>query len=354
MKNCARTLLTVVVMATHLMARAEAPLPAYDRLPTELAVKGGKFEKTSAGDVIELKITLPSTELAADFVPTIADKLKDGPVEWGTGRILSWARGEGPDKGKIIINLTTYTPGEFVIAPIPLKREMTGDPKRETKPEGVATAAPAYASEEKKVLFFAIGGDRQKDDIYPPEDVLFPKWLIVLIGVIALLVVLGALALVGRWYGRRVKEKKALASAPRVLTPLEEFEKARAATERKGFLEKQAFKPHYFSLSDAAKRFLGRAYRFNAEERTTRELVSELEALAMPDTLIDEWEKLFDEMDATKFTDQKPELNAARSLSERLASLAAKSYRISPVAKDETTKLALAPGGLPGSVGGRP
>jgi hypothetical protein len=80
--------------------------------------------------------------------------------------------------------------------------------------------------------------------------------------------------------------------------------------------------------------FWGRSFRFDAEERTTRELVRELESLGLSQEIAQKWASLFEEMDITKFTDQTPEYNAALSLSARLSQLVSTTYRVSPVGRE--------------------
>jgi hypothetical protein len=284
------------------------------QVPTTIKIQTGKFGTPSVGDIIELTVT-PDGDLSNNAEPAMAEQLKAAPVEHGDSRILWWKRGNG---NAIIIGLTSYKTGKFQISPISFVRN----------------GKAVFTSQPQEVEFAAIGGDKSKDDIYAPEAVGFPRWVWVLIGLAALGLVVGALWWLARWNQKRKAERVAAARVPKVLTPIEEFEKLRSEVETKQYVDKGVFKPHYFALSEAAKRFLGKAYRFDAEERTTRELLRELESLSMSPESIGEWGAIFDEMDIVKFTDRSPQREVARSLSERLSRLVAASYRSSPVARE--------------------
>lgn len=284
--------------------------------PSKVATAEGDT-KPSAGDLIEIKIT-PPAELADGAVPTsLVEKFQQGPVEWNDGRLLWW-RPYDSKTGAIIVGATSYTPGKFEIKAIPFSK---GEKQ-------------VFTSMPKTLEFKSIGGDKMKDEIYPPLAPGLPVWIIVAIGLFALALVLGLIWLVANWSKKRKAKFSDLANAPAILTAREEFERVRSETESKGFLSKLNYKPHYFALSEAAKKFLGKSYRFDAEERTTRELIGELEQLGMSSEIIKQWQKIFDEMDIVKFTDQTPETLVASSLGERLSQIVAMSWSKSPAAHE--------------------
>lgn len=299
--------------------------PTLPLAPTEVLVHPGRLSagsdakgKPTAGDLVEMRIT-PPAGLGDGAKPqgAIGEQLQAGPVEWGNGRILWW-RPLDAQSGTIVVGLTSYQPGPFAIKPIPFEKD----------------GKPVFASSAATEEFGQSGGDKSKDDVYLPMGVGLPTWFLIGLAVFSLGLVLLGLNAVANWYKRRKAEAKALATAPRVLTPIEQFERVRQETDAKHLIEKDAFKPHYFALSDAAKRLLGQAYRFDAEERTTRELLRELEGLGVSAQLVGQWKAILDEMDVTKFTDQVPERAAAGSLSERLAEIVAASWSMSPAARE--------------------
>ncbi len=308
----AATAVTPNVVATP------APIdPGVPIAPTDIAfrkTKASQEGKLTAGDVILLTVK-PTAELGENATPAeIAAKIEQGPVEWGDARILWW-RPYDAKTGTLTLGITTYKPGKLQIKPFLFLKD----------------GKPAFRSELKEVEFTSVQGDKSKDEIYPPSSVGLPLWIWIILVLLSLALAFALISWLSRWQKRRKSRVEELANAPRVLTPLEEFEKVRQESDGRGHLEKGAYKAYYFALSDAAKRFLGKAYRFDAEERTTRELLVELERLGMSMDLVDQWERLFDEMDITKFTDQVPEVEGARSLGSRLSAIVAPSYSRSPV-----------------------
>lgn len=114
-----------------------------------------------------------------------------------------------------------------------------------------------FASQPRTVEVVAIGGDKQKDEIYHPSAVSFPRWIWVALGFVSLVLALAGIWWIKKWADRRKARVENLARAHRVLNPQEEFEKRRGDIELEKFLENGKFKQHYFALSDSSKSFLG-------------------------------------------------------------------------------------------------
>ncbi|MBI3542251.1 MAG: hypothetical protein HY075_03115 [Deltaproteobacteria bacterium] len=289
------------------------------KVPTEIGVRLGKATKTgkpTAGDLVLLTIKPPADQ-GEGAAPKDSAKLDAGPIDWGEGRLLWWKTFDAKT-GAIQVGVTTYKPGKLVIKAIPFYKN----------------GAAVFASEPKELEFEAIGGDKSKDEIYPPAPVGLPFWLVLLLSFLSLAIVFALLRSLHAWHKRRKARQEEAESAPKILTAIEEFEKVRRESDQRGHLDRGQYKPYYFSLSEAAKRFLGTAYRFDAEERTARELLVELERLGMGVELVDQWERVFDEMDVVKFTDQLPATDAAKALGGRLSQIVAQSWARSPVARE--------------------
>lgn len=276
----------------------------------QLNVQKAMPDKVTAGDRVELRVIFPPGTEGA--LPEFSESLSIAPVVHGDGKLLSWKK---TSENEGVLVWTSYRPGNQNFPPVKFLKD-----------DKVVFATPAQS-----VAFQTLGGEAtaEKDDIYPPMAVPFPKWLVLGSFLIALLLFSAFVWWLVRWSKKRQSENMALAKAPRALTPLEDFEKRKFSIEMKNFLDQEQFKPHYFGFSEAAKKFLARAYRFDAEEKTTRELVQELESIGMSDVLIDGWEKIFEEMDVIKFTDQKPGRDVAASLASRLTDLVRSSYSLS-------------------------
>lgn len=290
---------------TELLPEAQVQVNVVQALP----------EKVTAGDRVEMRVIFPPNFAGAE--PEFAETLAHDSVPLGDGRLLAWKKISDTEG---VLVWTAYRAGNQNFAPVKFVKE----------------GKPVFSTPAQSIAFGSLGGQaqQQKDDIYPPMSVGFPAWIVVGIGILTLLVFAVLVWWLVRWSKKRQAERLTLASIPKALSPLEEFEKRKFSVEMKNFLEKEAFKPHYFGLSEAAKKFLARAYRCDAEDKTTRELVSELESIGMSDTLIDSWEKIFEEMDVIKFTDQKPIGSAAGTLSSRLSDLVRASYSLSPAGKE--------------------
>lgn len=322
--------LALLAMAVAVTASAQDKPRAEERVdlpiaPTEIQVIPSRVSqqapdaggKPTAGDKVILLVK-PSAEMGEGAVPNgIADKLEKGSVEWGGGRILAWKPYDSAT-GAITLVWTSYTPGKVEIQSVPFTNG----------------GRLVFATPVKEVEFGSVGGDKSKDDIYEPESVRLPTWVMVLLALVSLGLVLALIHFLLERHRKKKAERDALASAPKVLTPHEAFEKVRAETLARKYIDQGKFKPHYFAISEAAKKFLGASYYFDAEERTTRELLRELEQVGMSVELVDRWEKLFDEMDIVKFTDQVPELEAARSIADRLAEVVLVSWTRSPAARE--------------------
>jgi len=289
--------------------------------PTELRLppQAQKAGHLTAGDILELVVKVPEgiDTTSGPVEPSMAAQLESGPVELNDGRVLFWRRLD-EKATELVVGITSYKPGKLAIPAIVF----------------MSAGKALFSSVPQTAEFISVGGDKFQDDIYPPVTVAMPIWFWILVGLLSLGLVLGGIYALARWSQKKRAMKDELLRAPRILSPIEEFEKVRQETDAKGYVSKAIFKPHYFALSDAAKRFLGKAFRFDAEERTTRELVRELESLGLSNDLRDQWKQVFEEMDIVKFTDQAPQIEPALSLSERIAGLVRMSYKDSPVARE--------------------
>lgn len=151
--------------------------------------------------------------------------------------------------------------------------------------------------------------------ILPPVELSFPKWFV---GVtVAVLMVILAL---GVWLAIRHSRKKRarlLATPAPALPPEPEDNlalKALERLERKELWKKRQFKEHYFGVSDILKEFFDRRYRVEILEATTREMIQLLRQAGMPESTLNEVERLYFDLDLIKFTDTVPKENAPREV----------------------------------------
>jgi hypothetical protein len=288
---------------------APAPSPTPETLVTKVRmVDGADAAALAVGDGVFLDVDLGARH--KDAVPSIQETLKNGPMTWGDGRILSLSEQARPDGGRTVsARVTCYKAGPCKFPGLLFM-------------EGGREAALG----EEKELTFATAGQKEKEpEIYSPVSHALPVSLVagILGGVL--------LAAIAAYYGiqRYLASRKA---APRIETPpppppapLEELAARFKQLAGAGHLESARFKPYYFGISEALKSYAGRVYGFNAEDCTTRELLDGLKGAGWADeSTIEEWMRLYMEMDVVKFTDQSPATAEAQSLMERALNLARK------------------------------
>ena len=271
-------------------------------------------QKLTAGDLVVMEVT-PFNQ-TPDAIPEIIQKNPKLPVEWGEGRLL-WFKPYDPGTGKIRLGFTTYTPGNFEIKPMVFVKKDSSE--------------KIFITDAKTIPFEKVEGDKKKDDIYPPQSVDIPKWMILLLSILFLMATLLTLRAI-----QRIRKRKALLEIKlgeiELLNPIEEFEKQRQSIDSKSYLDRGQFKPHYFALSEAFKKFVGRAYHFDAQDKTTRELSESLRELGINSLLIERWFKISEAMDIVKFTDQKPAPEEAKAISSEMSALVLSFWHASPEA----------------------
>ncbi len=279
-----------------------------------LEVENGK--KLTAGDLVILEVT-PFNQ-SQDAVPEIIQKDLKTPVDWGEGKLL-WFKPFDASTGKIKLGFTSYTPGVFQIKPMVFVRKDSGE--------------KLFVTDLKTVEFESVGGDKKKDDIYPPGYVEIPLWMWILLSVLFLVMTLFVLRAIQK-IRKKKKELELNLDSAENLNPIEEFEKQRIRIEDKSYVDRGQFKPHYFEYSEAFKRFLARAYHFDAQDKTTRELKEALKEIEVSASLIERWQKISEEMDVVKFTDQTPPIDQAKELSKILSSIVLSFWNVSPEARE--------------------
>jgi hypothetical protein len=94
---------------------------------------------------------------------------------------------------------------------------------------------------------------------------------------------------------------------------------------KQGLIEKGAFKPFYFGLSEALKFYYGERFDFDAQESTTSELLALMReqsgAPGLNENIIRKTQELFEALDPVKFADQIPTGDEAREVHRRAREL---------------------------------
>ena len=290
--------------------------PCFGAQVVQPKVLGPAEQKFVAGDWVVLDVEQPRE--CKECVPQMHMELEKGPMKFGNGRMLSWKKTEN---NHLQVVLTSYTPGGFEIPSI-IFVEKTGNPTESV-----------FETEPLVVQFEKVEGDKKQDELYGPVQMSLPKW----IAQSALLFTVLLAALIFYMLKRRKKFVQIASVAPK-LNPIEEFESARKSLNETALIESQNYKKLYFGLSEAAKRFLGKAYSIEAEDKTTRELIelmSEYRAVSIfTSQMIEQWKNIFEEMDIVKFTDHRPQADHAKETAVRLATLVAAAWKLSPAYKE--------------------
>ncbi len=273
-------------------------------------------QKFTAGDRIALIVHYSDK---GDFRPKVAEELSKGAVAWGQGRILSWKK-DPNDSSQYFIDLTSYTPGEYKIDPIPFVEA--------SKPDVIV-----FQSEALTVKFEMVEGDREKDEIFHPTVVEFPIYYVVGFGLIGTLISALVVWAIIKKLKSRIKK-----IIEEVLDPRQEFEKKKNEILAMEYLRSGLFKKHYFAASEMFKRFISRAYSIDLEDKTTSEMASILSEYArgsiFPLSLVDQIIKIFEEMDIVKYTDKAPDLDSANSLFPRITIIVSGAWQMSPVREE--------------------
>lgn len=141
-----------------------------------------------------------------------------------------------------------------------------------------------------------------------PLELPFPVWIQSAIGFSIL-----AFLAIGAFFLVRYLRRKAAAALKKMI-PKKPYDQAALeridALIKAGHLEKGAYKPFYFGISETLKFYFGERFDFDARESTTSELIALLKERngtpGLNDSVIRKVEKLFESLDPVKFADQIP------------------------------------------------
>jgi hypothetical protein len=182
--------------------------------------------------------------------------------------------------------------------------------------------------------------DEKPEEFLPPVSMGFPLWVVLVFGIFVIALIVVAAYLYRRWSKNRKKkpvEKIIEPPRPEDIVALEALRRV----EEEALWKSGKFKPHYFSISDILKVYLGTRYGFDAVESTAGEILKELERKSVVSKgVVEEIALLFHKLDLTKFTDQLPGEAEAKSIASEASSLVEKTRRpiltapsITPISK---------------------
>lgn len=248
-------------------------LPAFD-----LEASATNPGASKVGDQIRFKV-------ATAEIQGIKNPTKDLHVEAPSGINLQeegWEIAQAPDLSFIAIPLK---PGNLGLPSLALK---------DTNGKAVARTNPITV-EIKSAIKENDPQPTQPADVEPPVGLVFPFWIVLGMGIVAVILVAALIFFAYRlWKKRKPKKVKTVT----VVLPEDELAlKGLTELVNLGLLKKGQFKEHYFKVSEILKAYIGSRYRFDALESTTREMISVLEEKkAAGDSVIDHFESLFEKL----------------------------------------------------------
>jgi len=230
---------------------------------------------------------------------------------------------EGLLQKKIEYTITTYFLGEFEIPPVEIEYI------DENKNKGIIKSEPMII----KVVPVKRRPD-DKDDIRDIKKPIYIKtylWLYILITVLLIAIVAYAVY----WYIKRkpeVKEeiKEEVKRLPEDIEALNRIEEIVS----KGYLENGQIKQFYFELSEIIREYLSRRYQIPTLERTTSEILYDLQKVIYGSELYKKFYNFFYECDMVKFAKYIPTKNQLKSIVPLAKELIEKTKRV--VTQDET------------------
>ncbi|HCM41405.1 MAG: hypothetical protein A2Z97_11065 [Bdellovibrionales bacterium GWB1_52_6] len=244
-------------------------------------------EALRVGDSLVLKIPgISPGEVTLDPLPELQEQ----------GWLLTSLSKQEENQKEFRFEAAPLKPGTLILPSLPL-RDQAGKAFARTNPFSLQIASSIKPEDQKP---------SEPAPLRPPLLLNFPVW-VAFAGVLLLIALV-----VGAIFAFRKLRKKQLTPArvapiKPVLPEDEEALAALKALETGGPLSRGHFKAHYFGLSEILKAYLGRRYRFDALESTSREILLALEKRQrLSEAALDRLEILFEKLDLVKFTDHIP------------------------------------------------
>jgi len=214
------------------------------------------------------------------------------------------------DSGEPIVKLTPLADGELALPSLEIYLVEKGERKTkiaETQPQVIGKVARTLTQEE-------VQSGAKPAPPYGVLDLHWPTWIWLMLAALILFGLLGTgYAAFRIWKKRRGIQAVTL---PPIVLPEDELAlKELGEIERSQLLSQRRFKPYYFGVSESLKKYLGARYRFDAQERTSGEILEEMRSAGQvsADTL-KKLEAIFESLDRVKFTDYVPEVSEGEGL----------------------------------------
>ncbi len=203
--------------------------------------------------------------------------------------------------GKLLFEVTSYLPKKIELPKIAFARD----------------GKTVFETEPRELEFISVLKEQEEPDgLVEPLELSLPVWVQVLIALVALVLLTTAIYFAYRkWQERRAQK---LLEAELKRTPLERFEaecdKLIQRLESVSAHQQKKLKSFYFSITELTKKFLTKQLKFDAEDKTTRELAAALQQTDLGETLIAELVKYYERLDLIKFTDQHTDVEETNAM----------------------------------------
>ncbi len=260
-------------------------------------------DSITVGDLFTLNLLL---ELPADQEPKVLPEigLPESFRVVGAPEAVREDLGEGRERWRQSIRLTSFRPGETEISALKIK--VIGS-------NGDTTL---LSDNPIPVLVQSVKPDSLTDilDVKAPVsiDPVIPMWTWMVVGLAVV-----ALLIFFLWYRRWMRGGEERVTTVVVVDWFDEVRKLRVS----GLIEEGAFNAYYTRLSESLRRFIEQSTGVVAMERTTHEIRADLLDASLSDSRILDVENFLNDADLVKFAKFEPNADRASRDSERVLSL---------------------------------
>jgi hypothetical protein len=210
-----------------------------------------------------------------------------------------------------VITIAFFKTGDFTVGPLAIEL-LSAKTVREKEQSGTLT-----------IKIRSLLGKNDKD-IKPLKKLLAikgnPLYLLKYFAASGLILLLVAILLISK----RKMRKKYLHEDTSLPAPEIELELNVRELWQKKLPQKGEYKLFFILLGEIIKHFLERAYRFNADDFTTTEIIAHLKSSEKDSDIVVCMEAIFQQADLVKFAKQIPETAGIHSLAEKIATLTGK------------------------------
>ncbi len=267
----------------------------------------------TVGDPITYSLTVRRGEADRVSFPEIREAVGELEVRDVEKEELRKVDGGGVEEAARYI-LTSYVVGAIEIPALSITFVTASGDTGEARTHPIPITVQSVIEE---------GDEKVLKDVKPPVELAggLPWWIWTLIGLSLIGI---AIYLIHRRRARRSGARGVQKAPPRPIDELGEFDKIAAL----GLLEKGAFKRHYILVSDAMRRYIERRYALEAMERTTWEILSEMNSSRMDPVTVAKFDGFLSNCDLVKFAKLIPPKDEMEGVIDRAKDVVRETMRL--------------------------